>query len=152
MIQVYTKAYGKIEIDERQIIEFPAGIPGFENLKEFALLDAAQQPFYWLQSLAVKEIAFVMIDPLIFKPNYVVSLSDDELSDLGAKSFPCDECLLFSIVTIPENQAKMTANLQGPIIINKETKCGHQYINSDLQWKTKHYILDELASVRNEAC
>ncbi|MBI9103393.1 MAG: flagellar assembly protein FliW [Spirochaetales bacterium] len=151
-MEVNTKAYGKIDIDERQIITFPSGIPGFESLKKFALLDAAQQPFYWLQSLDVQEIAFVMISPLLFKPNYNVQLSEQELEELNLSEFPNEEALLFAIVTIPENQAKMTANLQGPVIINKHTKTGRQFIHSDVQWKTKHYILDELASVRNEAC
>ena len=34
MLTVNTKAYGTIEVDERQKISFPYGIFGFEILKE----------------------------------------------------------------------------------------------------------------------
>lgn len=152
MIEINTKAWNRIEIDERQIIQFPSGILGFESFRKFALLDAAQPPFYWLQSLDMKEIAFVMIDPKIFRPDYKLILIKEEFEDLGFSSFPDENSLLFTIVTIPENQARMTANLQGPVVINRDTRVGRQFINNDPRWKTKHYILDELASVRNEAC
>jgi len=152
MIEINTKAWNKIEIDERQIIQFPSGILGFESFRSFALLDAAQAPFYWLQSLDVKEIAFVMIDPKIFRPDYKMTLTQEDLADMDLPRFPHKNSLMFAIVTIPENQSRMTANLQGPVIINRETKTGRQFINNDSRWKTKHYILDELASVRNEAC
>lgn len=149
---IQTKAYGTIEIDDRQQLFFPFGILGFEHLKHYALLDAAQQPFYWLQSLEVRELAFVLINPAIFRPDFEVKVIDEELGEIGLKSMEDANALTFAIVTIPENQSKMTANLQGPIIINKETKQGRQFINSDSCWKTKHYILQELADLRHEAC
>ena len=37
-----TKAYGEIEIDERQRLRFPGGLLGFEKFTEYALLDARQ--------------------------------------------------------------------------------------------------------------
>ena len=49
-MQVKTKAYGVVELDERHVIHFPTGMFGFETLHEYILMDARQQPFYWLQS------------------------------------------------------------------------------------------------------
>lgn len=149
---IQSKAYGPVDIDDRQRLLFPFGILGFENLKHYALLDAAQQPFYWLQSLEVREIAFVLINPTIFRPDYEVKVIAEELAEIGLTSVEDENALILAIVTIPDNQAKMTANLQGPVIINKETKEGRQFINTDPRWKTKHYILQELANERNEAC
>ena len=153
MLTVNTKAYGTIEVDERQKIHFPFGIFGFESLKDFILLDAAQQPFYWLQSLEVKETAFVLIDPLVFRKDYKLEVIPGDLEEIGIDSEGESSVLLFAIVTIPENHRKMSANLQGPIIINRETKTGRQSISTDSKWKTKHYILEELAGGdRNQAC
>ena len=149
---IQSKAYGSVEIDDRQRIVFPFGILGFEQLKHYALLDAAQQPFYWLQSLDVRELAFVLINPAIFRPDFTVKVLAEELEEIGLGSVTDENALIFAIVTIPENQAKMTANLQGPIIINKELKEGRQFINTDSRWKTKHNILQELANPRHEAC
>jgi flagellar assembly factor FliW len=145
-MQVNTKAYGPIEVDERQQIYFPFGILGFENLKDYVLLDAKQQPFYWLQSSDVSEIAFVLINPFIFRPDYEIDVPDEELQEIGIETY--EDVLVFAIVTIPEDQKKMTANLQGPIIINKKERIGRQAIASNPKWKVRHQILDELARLR----
>jgi len=150
MIKVETKPYGSIEVDERQKIFFPYGILGFESLKDYVLLDARQQPFYWLQSLDVVEIAFVLINPRIFRPDYRLEVEKEELKEIGIESE--EDILDFAIVTIPENSSDMTANLQGPIIINKKTRVGRQSISLNPEWRVRHKILDELASVRQETC
>jgi len=51
---------------------------------------------------------------------------------------------VFVIVTIPQDGGPMTANLQGPLIINKENMMGMQAILSEAKWKTKHDIIAEL--------
>jgi flagellar assembly factor FliW len=149
-MRVNTKAYGPLEVDERQKIYFPFGILGFENLKYYVLLDAKQQPFYWLQSMDVVEIAFVLIDPAVFRPDYTLDVSKEELEEIGIKNK--DDILCFAIVTIPDNLSSMTANLQGPIIINRSTRVGRQSINTDSKWKVRHAIMEELAALRQETC
>lgn len=152
MLTVNTKAYGTIDVDERQKIYFPYGIFGFENLKEFILLDAEQQPFYWLQSLDVKETAFVLINPKVFRKDYKLDVFKEDLEEIDLKGSEDENVLMFAIVTVPENQQKMSANLQGPVIINRETKTARQVITLDPQWKTKHYILKELSGSKGKAC
>jgi len=151
-MRVQTKPYGMIDVDERQKILFPFGILGFENLREYVLLDAVQQPFYWLQSLEVPEIAFVLINPSVFRPDYSLDVIDGDLEDIDLDKSNGDNTLVFAIVTIPENNSRMTANLQGPIIINREKRIGRQSVSTNDTWKVRHYILDELASLRNETC
>jgi len=48
------------------------------------------------------------------------------------------------IVTIPPDGNPMTANLQGPVVINNKTMTAKQSILSDSKWKTRHDILAEL--------
>jgi flagellar assembly factor FliW len=145
-----TKPFGDVDVDERQKLSFPLGILGFENLRSFVLLDAAQPPFYWLQSLEEPEIAFVLINPLFFKPDYKPDIHPEELEDIGIRD-PEDQ-LVFAIVTIPEKQELMTANLQGPIIVNKREKIGRQAISRNPRWMVRHFILEELAAVKDRAC
>ena len=145
-MRVDTKAYGSIDIDERQRIDFPYGILGFERLQRYVLLDAPQQPFYWLQALDLVEVAFVLINPVIFRPDYTVEVPREELEEIGIDS--PEKMLTFAIVTIPQNPIEMTANLQGPIIINKETRVGRQSISTNPKWEVRHPILKELAAVR----
>jgi flagellar assembly factor FliW len=55
-----------------------------------------------------------------------------------------ESLLVFAIVTIPENPSLMTANLQGPIIINPEKKLGRQAISMNDRYHVRHRILDEM--------
>ncbi len=149
-MKVNTKAYGSIDVDERQKIFFPHGILGFEKLQYYVLLDAPQKPFYWLQSMDVLEIAFILIDPILFRTDYALSVNQEELEEIGIAG--AEDMLIFAIVTIPENTERMTANLQGPVIINRKTRVGRQSINNDSRWKVRHFIMEELASLRKGAC
>jgi flagellar assembly factor FliW len=145
-VKVATKAYGLIDVDPRQKITFPRGLFGFETCKDYVLLDAERQPFYWLQSTDVEGVAFILINPFIFRPDYEVNINNEELADIGIDS--PEKALIFSIVTIPPDGGPMTANLQGPLIINRNTRAGKQAVLVDPRWKTKHDILAELAAVR----
>jgi flagellar assembly factor FliW len=131
-----------MELDERQRIRFPFGVLGFESLHDYALLDAEQAPFYWLQSLEVVEIAFVLIEPRLFRPDYAPSVAPEELAEIGLQK--AEDALVFAIVTIPEDPRQMTANLQGPLLINRENRTGRQSISLDPRWQVRHPILAEL--------
>ena len=149
-MKVSTKPYGIIEVDERQRIKFPVGLFGFESYRDFVILDADRQPFYWLQSLEVQELAFILVNPFLFRPDYELDISDDELEDIGISS--PGKALVFSIVTIPADGGPMTANLQGPLVINRERRIGKQAVFADSRWKTKHNIVEDLAAARKASC
>jgi flagellar assembly factor FliW len=147
-VKIQTKAYGLVEVDERQRVTFPSGLFGFESIKDYVLLDADKQPFYWLQSVEVEQIAFIIINPFLFRPDYELDIDDDLVRDIGIES--PEKALIFSIVTISENGA-MSANLQGPLIINRDTRVGKQGVLGDPRWKTKHDILEELKQTERAA-
>jgi flagellar assembly factor FliW len=142
-VKVATKAYGTIELDEKQKITFPQGLFGFETYRDFVLFDDVKHPpFFWLQSLDAEQIAFILINPFVFRNDYEVNINNDELKDIDILS--PEKALIFSIVTIPV-QGPLTANLQGPLIINRDTRQGKQAILTDTRWKTRHDIMAELA-------
>ncbi|MDR2178262.1 MAG: flagellar assembly protein FliW [Treponema sp.] len=145
-MKVRTKAFGFIEAEERQRIVFPQGLFGFEELKEYVLLDAEKQPFYWLQSVDKEQVAFVVVNPFLIRADYEVNIGNEELADIGIDA--PEKTLIFSIVTIPPAGDPMTVNLQGPLVINRDTRRGKQAILTDSRWKTKHDIMAELASAR----
>ena len=146
-MKVATKAYGLIDVDERQKIIFPHGLLGFETLKDYLLLDAERQPFYWLQSMDEEQVAFILVNPFLFRPDYEVNISNEELAEIHLHS--PEKALIFSIVTIPSDESPMTANLQGPLIINRDNRTGKQAVLSDTRWRTKHDIMAELAVTGN---
>jgi len=143
-MKVDTKAFGLVEVDDRQKIKIPEGLYGFEDYIEYVLLDAEQQPFYWLQSVKDMDIAFILINPFLFRHDYELNIPNEDLEDIGLKT--PENALIFSIVTIPPDGSAMTANLQGPIVINRDNMTGKQWILSDVRWKTRHDIIAELNS------
>ena len=148
-MKVATKAYGLVEVDERQRIKFPQGLFGFESFRDYILLDAEQQPFYWLQSLDVEQVAFVLINPFLFRPDYEMNIENDELLPIGITD--PGKAVIFAIVTIPPDTGPMTANLQGPIVINRDSRLGIQAVLTDSRWKTKHDIVAELQAATQHA-
>ena len=142
-MKVDTKAFGVIEIDEKQKVNIPQGLLGFEDCNDYVIFDA-DQPFLWLQSVDIKEVAFILLDPFLFRKDYEANVTNEELAEIGLSS--PGNALIFVIVTIPHDGSPMTANLQGPIVINKENMTGMQVILSDSKWRTRHDIVAELSN------
>ena len=147
-IKVNTKLFGEIEVDEIQVIDFPQGILGFDFIKKFIIMDTEDEgsPFKWMQAFDEKDLAFVIIRPLDFMEEYELAISQNDLEEVKSESI--DELITFSIVTIPENPKDMTANLQGPIIINPIKRIGKQAISLSDRYAVRHNILDEMKKNR----
>ena len=144
MRKLKTKPFDEIEVDESQELTFQNGLFGFENYKKFYLLENPDSPFVWLQSSDEPTLAFIIIHPLQFKADYKLKVSQEDLNDIESDMKTENELLDFAIVTIPENPNNMTANLQGPIIININKKLGKQAISLTEGYMTKCPILDEM--------
>ncbi|ULQ59753.1 flagellar assembly protein FliW [Brucepastera parasyntrophica] len=145
-MEVQTKAMGTVSIVEKQIIELEHGFYGFEQYHSFALIDAEQKPFIWVQSLENPELAFLVIDPFIFRPDYEIDVDDSLLEPLEIQS-PSD-VLVFVLLTVPSDGSPITANLQGPLIINKKNNKALQAILVDPRWQTKHDLVAEISAKR----
>ena len=142
-VKINSKPFGEMDVEEDQIIEFADGILGFDFVKKFAVLEEKDSPFVWLQALDEPELAFVMISPLEFMSEYSLMISQSDLEDVDA-SGP-EQLAVFAIVTIPShNPSEMTANLQGPVIINVGKRKGKQAISLSDKYRVRHRILDEM--------
>lgn len=143
MIKVKTSRFGEIEVKEDDFITLPSGLIGFPELKKYVLLDHDKDsPFKWLQSLEDGAIAFVLINPLLFKPEYLVEASESDVVELDVAA---EEDLVVSvIVTVPTNPQNMTANLKAPLIFNLKNRKGKQIILNSNEYTTRHNIMDEM--------
>lgn len=139
-----TKHFGNIDIDENGIIDFPEGIPGFEGMRRFALLAGQESdtPFKWLQCVDDGDLAFVAIDPKTVIPDYLVDVDDSEVEVL--KIGNTDRVVVLSIVVIPDEITKMTANLKAPILINTENNLGKQVTIENGKYSIRHPVFDKL--------
>jgi len=149
-VRIDTKAYGLIDVDERQKLLFPGGLFGFEGHRDYVLLDSEREPFYWLQSMHERDVAFILVSPFLFRPDYELNVANAELAEIGIVS--PEKALIFSIVTVPKNGTAITANLQGPLVINRDDRIGKQTVLSDSRWRTRHDIMAELAASEKAPC
>lgn len=140
-MEIETKALGRVEIKESQKIKIPKGLIGFEEYTDFALIESEYKPFLWLQSLQESRLAFLIVDPFLFCPDYEIDVDDDTLSSIGIDS--PSKVMVMTIITIPASGKPITANMQGPLIINKENHEARQVVLGDVKWSTKYDIMKE---------
>lgn len=145
-MRIQTKILGEIDVDERQVIQFPDGLIGFKKFTSYALLDAPQKPYFFLQSMELSELGFILLDPFLFRPDYTVDAADEAMVGLGVEG--PEDALVLSLVTVPPNGGPITANLMGPLVIGRKARLGAQIVLADPRWKTKHDVMAELAASR----
>ena len=140
---------GDIEVTEGKIITFPYGLLGFEKMKRYVLLTPnPSSPFRWFQSVDNPELAFVVVNPLVFHPTYDMKIPAAQLDVIACKD--AKNLAVLVIVTIPEDPAKMTANLAGPLLINTKNMTGVQAVLGDEEYSTEHPILKEFEALGNK--
>jgi flagellar assembly factor FliW len=120
-----------IETEERptrreEVVQLPYGLPGFERVKNYALLaDPCEAPFMWFRLLEDAQKAFLVVSPQLVLPDYRPDIAEVDEEFLGL-SDPAD-ALMVNIVTLRANGAA-TVNLKGPIVINRHSLVGKQVI------------------------
>ena len=141
MLTVSTTRFGDILIEEDRVIHFPDGLLGFPDQKAFIIQQHKPgSSFYWLQSVALPYLAFVIINPFLGEKDYLQELppSDQQYFD-GIED---GRTLALALVTIkPESVPPLTMNLVGPVIINLETRTGRQVVLSSTRYTCKHPLI-----------
>lgn len=146
-ITVPTTRFGELEVETSKIVDFPKGILGFEANGRFVLIEQPDvQPFVYLQSLDDPGLAFIVVNPRMLFPQYKVQIEPQEIADLNVRDI--NNICMWVIVTVPEDVKRMSANLQGPILINQENNCGKQVVLVRSPYTTRHYVMDELSKSR----
>jgi flagellar assembly factor FliW len=91
-----------------------------------------------LQACDRPDLAFVVCDPRLFIPEYVVPVKLEELSQIGLTDPSAAQ--VFTIVNKVDGM--LTGNLQGPLIINVESRQARQLVLSDKRYSTRHPLIN----------
>ncbi len=137
---IETEYFGRIEISDDDIMTFPEGIPGFEELKRFTLLSIGEDfvNFFLLQSVDRPEISFIVTGMFVIYNGYEVHIEDDDLELLGITS--PDTVLTLAIAVIPEDPKDIRVNLKAPVIINVDKKLGKQILQQNESLPIRYYL------------
>ncbi|HME41967.1 MAG TPA: flagellar assembly protein FliW [Syntrophorhabdales bacterium] len=124
MIQFETSRFGKLEVAEDKVIQFPAGLLGFPRVKRYVLLDYEDTPIKWLQAIDDPDVAFIVMEPRMLVQDYTISL---DATTRQALLLDAEEDLaILAIVRVEKGQ--VLANLKGPLLFNSRLKIGIQAV------------------------
>ena len=144
-MNVHTTRFGEIEVDETRTINLPSGLLGFSEHHHYTLLQPDDDGiFFWFQSLEAPELAFVVTDPSLWVPEYQATIRPEQMAELGLGQL--DDAQIMVIVN--RYGDTLTANLQGPVVINVNNRIAVQLVLAEKRWSTRHEIVRLGESVR----
>jgi flagellar assembly factor FliW len=112
--------------NDKNVIQLPYGLLGFERVKNYILLTRPQEePFMWFQMVGEAKRAFLVVPPHFVLADYRPDLSELDVAFLELTD--PSEAFILNIVTL-RGGGEATVNLKGPIVINRRTLIGKQII------------------------
>lgn len=131
---VASRLFGPLNLLRDQVITMPDGMLGFAGERRFVLLPASPEGVFWFQSVDDGALIFLLIDPFVYFPGYVVDAPDvpeSRTPDVAA----------LTIVTLPRTpREECTVNLQGPLVIDFSSRSARQVIQEDNRYHTRHPV------------
>ena len=126
-MRITTVRFGRIDVDQADVLRFPSGLPGLEDCRDWALLaDSDNNALGWLQSTTRGDIALAVVCPRRFVPDYQVRIPRSELTPLALADMRQAQV----VVVVGKTATGLALNLKAPIVINLEARTGRQVIAS----------------------
>ncbi|HEX2896637.1 MAG TPA: flagellar assembly protein FliW [candidate division Zixibacteria bacterium] len=133
--------FGPLEIPENKIISMARPVLGFEKLGRFCLIEREEfWPFLWMQSIEDPAVAFIVVNPVLFKSDYRIEINPNEISELEATTPELIET--YVIANVSDDWKLMTINLQGPILINTSNNKAKQLVLMNSEYKVQQIVFE----------
>ena len=144
-MKIETTQFGTIQIEEEKIITMPASMPGFPERKRFIILERKKtRPFYWYQCVDDSALAFVIMNPYLFKPDYSVDLTPT-IKEMSWETDGKENLELYVVVNTSDGiPDKITANLIGPLLINIKRHEAVQMVIHNSSYSHKYPVFRNL--------
>jgi flagellar assembly factor FliW len=123
MSRCQTKYFGELEYGSEAVVRFRAGLPGFENEKEFILIDWPDlKPMVFLQSPTAPELCFPTLPILTLAPDYQLTMAKADRTALGLKHQPVIGRDVACLAIVNVRELVTVANLLAPVVIELKTR------------------------------
>jgi flagellar assembly factor FliW len=137
-VLITSEHLGEVDVADENVIEVPDGLLGFPGSTRYAIISAEDSGVYaWLQATDRPELSFLVMVPAPFFPDYEPDIPEADCAALDLVD-PADAQLL-CLVTIQE--ASVTANLLGPVLLNVANRRARQVVLSDTQLTTAEPVV-----------
>lgn len=133
-MKIDSPRFGTLEVEPSKVIEFPHGLPGFEDCRRFTLFhpEGEDPKYFILQSLDEPAVAFHLADPARFGFSYEIVLSDEEAAALQLTD-PAQMAVAV-ILTKADDAGPVNANLNAPLVLNLAARRGLQHVFAELKY------------------
>jgi len=133
-MEIKSSFFGEQSIDPSTIINFPNGIPGFEDQTRFKLFhqEGGNPLIFWLQSLDDESLTFSVAQPSIFNINYNFVLNDTEEAVLGIEN-TADALILIILHKDESDQPTIKGSIKAPLVINSAKRIGLQKVLAQVE-------------------
>lgn len=132
--------FGVIDYGVLDVITFNEGLIGFPALREFLLLAHGENsPFQWLQSIEEPALAFLVVDPCAFEPDYAPEIDDVQASQLQLEE-STPRLLRTTARLIGQPTEELSLNLAAPIVLNLELRIGKQVVLDNEAYNIRHRV------------
>lgn len=122
--------FGRMEVSRAQIINFPSGLLGFAQAKEFVLVELENPKyrlFRILQCVSDQTLSFI-----VFPPNRDAGLIDNADIEAAASSLGIQlaDLVVLLLVTVrsAEGRNALSVNLRAPVLVDANRFTGVQYV------------------------
>lgn len=131
-------------------LEFPAGIPGFEDLHEFHLYELLDYPrFAFLVSDVERQVAMLLLDPQVLTQRDSIKIPSEKLAQVSlAKD---DEICTFLVLRLNHQLGRLTANLRAPLVVSTRMRTGYQIILDDDSLPISYPLMENDTSATNNS-
>jgi len=138
-----TKYFGQLSYSDNAALEFPRGLPGFEQERQFVVIEhAPTQPLVYIQSLSDPGLCFVAIPLYSITPDYQLELTDEDRASIGigrgAQAISSPDLLCLALVSLRETGA--TANLMAPVVASLSSRKAVQAISGTGRYSHQHAL------------
>lgn len=136
-MNIESPRFGTLEVEPSKVIDFPHGLPGFEDCRRFSLFhpEGEDPKYFILQSLDDPALAFHLADPARFGFSYEISLSDEEAAAIQLTD-PAQMAVAV-ILTKSADEGPLNANLNAPLVLNLAARRGLQHVFAELKFAVK---------------
>ncbi|MEI6668821.1 MAG: flagellar assembly protein FliW [Acidobacteriota bacterium] len=133
--------FGTFDTDRRSLVEFPAGVPAFEQCRHFVVMAAPTiAPFQCLHAVDGPAASFLVISPRLVLPDYRCKLNPADRQRFQVTE---DAPLLWLVLVSLKESGEATANLRAPIVINPARMIGYQVIPHDSVYPIRYPMVKE---------
>ena len=143
--------FGPIDVNEAATIQFPEGLPGFEERRRFLALQSTQPgSLIFLQSLECADLCFLAMPVRNLRRDYELALIPEDRESLGLPHAGTPvigrDVVALAILSLAEGRPP-TANLRSPVVIHMKTRVAVQAIRPDDRYQCREALVDETEAV-----